>query len=228
MKNRIWGLLALIFLVMAIGACFIPFLFEYKIYNGLTKSYYMTDMINIVKTYVACPSEYIHFRIGFYIASGIGLVFTVLQLILAKARWLKIPAMAAVLAAAFFMGLCGHSLLDYMHYENYVGAWYSIEAGFYVVMVLLTITVILLTLGLLIRPKRTAVEAEGTVTAPTGPSGFPAEPQGQPFYPSAPPAPSAEDTSGITKQLMEYKQLLDTGVITQEEFDAKKKQILGL
>ena len=29
-------------------------------------------------------------------------------------------------------------------------------------------------------------------------------------------------------ELKKYKELLDTGVITQEEFDAKKKQILGL
>ena len=29
-------------------------------------------------------------------------------------------------------------------------------------------------------------------------------------------------------QLKEYKELLDSGVITQEEFDAKKKQLLGL
>ena len=31
-----------------------------------------------------------------------------------------------------------------------------------------------------------------------------------------------------TELLKKYKDLLDTGVITQEEFDAKKKQILGL
>ena len=36
------------------------------------------------------------------------------------------------------------------------------------------------------------------------------------------PAVSAAD------ELKKYKELLDTGVITQEEFDAKKKQLLGL
>ena len=30
------------------------------------------------------------------------------------------------------------------------------------------------------------------------------------------------------EHLKRYKQLLDAGVITQEEFDAKKKQLLGL
>ena len=29
-------------------------------------------------------------------------------------------------------------------------------------------------------------------------------------------------------ELKKYKELLDNGIITQEEFDAKKKQILGL
>ena len=29
-------------------------------------------------------------------------------------------------------------------------------------------------------------------------------------------------------ELKKYKELLDSGVITQEEFDAKKKQLLGL
>ncbi|HAH94421.1 MAG TPA: SHOCT domain-containing protein, partial [Dielma fastidiosa] len=31
-----------------------------------------------------------------------------------------------------------------------------------------------------------------------------------------------------TEQLRKYKSLLDDGIITQEEFDSKKKQILGL
>ena len=29
-------------------------------------------------------------------------------------------------------------------------------------------------------------------------------------------------------EITKFKQLLDTGIITQEEFDAKKKQLLGL
>lgn len=33
---------------------------------------------------------------------------------------------------------------------------------------------------------------------------------------------------GTAEELKNYKELLDSGVITQEEFDAKKKQLLGL
>ena len=39
-------------------------------------------------------------------------------------------------------------------------------------------------------------------------------------------APKTDDSA--TEQLKKYKELLDMGVITQEDFDAKKKQLLGL
>ena len=41
------------------------------------------------------------------------------------------------------------------------------------------------------------------------------------------PAKSCESIS-IHDELKKYKELLDSGIITQEEFDAKKKQLLGL
>lgn len=36
----------------------------------------------------------------------------------------------------------------------------------------------------------------------------------------------ADNQSSIPQQLMEYKELLDSGIITQEEFDTKKKELL--
>ena len=41
---------------------------------------------------------------------------------------------------------------------------------------------------------------------------------------------SAQGASAISSadELKKFKELLDMGVITQEEFDAKKKQLLGL
>ncbi|MFT8709685.1 MAG: PH domain-containing protein [Sporolactobacillus sp.] len=41
---------------------------------------------------------------------------------------------------------------------------------------------------------------------------------------------SAAETKTVSAadELLKYKQLLDAGVLTQEEFDAKKKQLLGL
>ncbi len=40
-------------------------------------------------------------------------------------------------------------------------------------------------------------------------------------------APTSSNTDYIA-ELAKFKELLDMGVITQEEFDAKKKQLLGL
>lgn len=52
------------------------------------------------------------------------------------------------------------------------------------------------------------------------------EDNNKPIMPESPkiesPAPSAAD------ELLKYKSLLDAGAITQEEYDAKKKQLLGL
>lgn len=40
--------------------------------------------------------------------------------------------------------------------------------------------------------------------------------------------PTPKNNVDHAQELIKFKQLLDTGVITQEEFDAKKKQLLGL
>lgn len=39
---------------------------------------------------------------------------------------------------------------------------------------------------------------------------------------------SANANHGSTDELKKLKELFDAGIITQEEFDAKKKQLLGL
>jgi predicted Zn-dependent peptidase len=41
-------------------------------------------------------------------------------------------------------------------------------------------------------------------------------------------APVAEDTNSQIAELQQLAQLKEQGILTQEEFDAKKKQILGL
>ena len=45
---------------------------------------------------------------------------------------------------------------------------------------------------------------------------------------TATPPPQAGLSPDITKQLTDLKGLLDSGILTQEEFDSKKKQILAL
>lgn len=63
---------------------------------------------------------------------------------------------------------------------------------------------------------------------------FPAPDEPAPQYTPAPEipisAPVAPQSNAkyISEELVEYKKLLDMGIITQEEFDLKKKQLLGL
>lgn len=42
------------------------------------------------------------------------------------------------------------------------------------------------------------------------------------------PETQAVNAAGDAEELKKYKELLDDGIITQEEFDAKKKQLLGI
>ena len=46
--------------------------------------------------------------------------------------------------------------------------------------------------------------------------------------PAAPTTIKQEVPASNADELKKYKELLDMGAITQEEFDAKKKQLLGL
>lgn len=39
---------------------------------------------------------------------------------------------------------------------------------------------------------------------------------------------TVENTTDVSAELKKFKELLDSGIITQDEFDAKKKQLLGL
>ena len=55
----------------------------------------------------------------------------------------------------------------------------------------------------------------------------PVQAQPQPVRPQVQPQ-ATQPVVDETELLKKYKELLDTGVITQEEFDAKKKQLLGL
>ena len=45
---------------------------------------------------------------------------------------------------------------------------------------------------------------------------------------AAAPAEPAAAGAGTAGELKKFKDLLDSGVITQEELDAKKKELLGL
>lgn len=48
----------------------------------------------------------------------------------------------------------------------------------------------------------------------------------QPQYADAPPPPPAASTDDMVTQLTQLKDLLDSGVLTQAEFDGQKQKIL--
>jgi hypothetical protein len=86
--------------------------------------------------------------------------------------------------------------------------------------------------GLLRGVARTAVIA-GTATAVSNnvsrrqSERWASQNQAQPGYMApAQPVPAAQDDTAA--QLQQLAQLKDQGILTQEEFDAKKKQILGI
>ena len=65
--------------------------------------------------------------------------------------------------------------------------------------------------------------------APTNDTVVPATPVAPVVAPvTAPVSPAPMTQSDAADALRRFKDLLDSGVITQEEFNAKKKQLLGL
>lgn len=52
--------------------------------------------------------------------------------------------------------------------------------------------------------------------------------QPAPAAPAAPTPAAAVGTEDLAAQLTQLKALVDQGILTQEEFDAKKKQLLGI
>jgi hypothetical protein len=85
--------------------------------------------------------------------------------------------------------------------------------------------------GLVGTMARTAVIA-GTATATANAVNSRAQSKAAAQQPEpsqqAPAAPAAGGPDDLTAQLTQLKALVDQGILTQDEFDAKKKQLLGI
>jgi hypothetical protein len=90
--------------------------------------------------------------------------------------------------------------------------------------------------GLVGMAARTAVVA-GTATAVSGRVAHNQQqkhaaaappPEVQPVAPAAPPPAAAAEEPAYMAELTQLAQLRDQGILSPEEFEAKKKQILGL
>ncbi|HEX2392127.1 MAG TPA: SHOCT domain-containing protein [Solirubrobacterales bacterium] len=55
-----------------------------------------------------------------------------------------------------------------------------------------------------------------------------AQAEAQPAAPAPPPAPAPASGDSLINQLKQLGELKDQGILTEEEFSAKKAQILGL
>ena len=73
------------------------------------------------------------------------------------------------------------------------------------------------------RPKRPRTQQAPAAAAP--PAAAQPAPAGVPAPTSAAPAPASNEE--MYADLQRLKELLDAGILTQAEFDAKKQQILG-
>ncbi len=73
-------------------------------------------------------------------------------------------------------------------------------------------------------PRRVARRTARRTTRRVAGANEPApEPQAAPA-----PAPAAPDEADYTAEIQQLAQMKDQGIITEEEFEAKKKQILGI
>lgn len=153
----------------------------------------------------------------------IGLVWVILQLVTKIKQYkivtLSIAVLQTVVLVIFLIRslemLITDSLSFYFEFSPNIGYYIMIGMG----LVNLTIPVI----ELLKKRREKAIvlepmedneqeEAKGDTV-----EGAPTTPETQ-----------AVNAAGDTEELKKYKELLDDGIITQEEFDAKKKQLLGI
>lgn len=66
------------------------------------------------------------------------------------------------------------------------------------------------------------------ISKSTQPTYAPVQPQQPIIYPSSTPNVTNNTNQNNIEELKGIKELLDSGIITQEEFDIKKKQLLNL
>ena len=113
-------------------------------------------------------------------------------------RNLIVSIVHTVIMSLFYIYSCGFAKADHISYR------YEYSIG-WLSFVIITLNVIALVLAVLITFGRVRPTSVKVIEEPT-----------------------IEKKSESVDDLKAYKELLDTGVITQEEFDKKKKEFLGL
>ena len=238
--KRVFSILALIFFILGIAVCFMPI-----VYIGgrhVSEISFFED--------VGEPA-FEAFRI-FCAIFFIPVVVVLFLSIFLKTNVLKIVSLGLI--AVVFVTY--HTASAFLVYEYYYSP-FKLSLGFYIITFLflaalgLSIANVIVSSIIYKREQRAAALQKQSAASQTYP-GAPVQqmnygyqtPQFNMGYqmPTPPPSnhpqqfnmgyqtqtPPPSNNIGVPEQLMEYKKLLDLGVITPEEKDAKKKQLLGL
>lgn len=154
----------------------------------------------------------------------IGLVWTVLQSFIKLKKQRLVTLSIATVQTVVLVVFLIRSLEEFfppntlMWYEEF-----SPNVGFYIMIALALVNVAIPVIEFLKKRREKAIVLEPM-------EDIEQEEVNCDIVEDAPTNPEAQAVNAVSdvEELKKYKELLDSGIITQEEFDAKKKQLLGI
>jgi len=152
----------------------------------------------------------------------IGLLWTVLQIFtkLKKHRFVtfSIAAVQTVVLVVFLIRSLKTIFSDALGYDDF-----SPNVGFYIMIALALVNLTIPVIEFLKKRREKAIVLEPM-------EDIEQEEVNCDIVEDAPTNPKTQAVNAVSdvEELKKYKELLDSGIITQEEFDAKKKQLLGI
>lgn len=197
-KNR--NILELVLRIIILGALFIPFYVGYRYWQyEPSLTYHGIKALKDTENL----SWFSIINLGgilFIIVLILGIVFSILQLLgKGKKSNNKLVAVISVLELLTFL-VSAVMTLTYTLDTEY---WYQDivpNTGFFMLSILIIVSTVLCVVGYIHAKKQGIIDEE----------------------------PLKQDSNNFSSNIEDLKKLLDNGLITQEEYDAKKKQILGL
>lgn len=212
MKNRTASLTALILLSLFVLLSFMPIVFGEIYWKASTPGVgHYSQVSNSGISFfsnVALPGFFTWIAVFILVFSVFGIVILLMQYIGKSNKLTCFSRYVAIIPTVLFIVLSVLVFLKHVPYgtgegtatSGYYGYWTYVPAwGFYIECALLIATSVICMLS------KTSAKSSQTEYAPR-----------------------RYIEHSTTDELKKYKELLDIGVITQEEFDAKKKQLLGL
>ncbi len=213
MKVKVRNLIEVIMQGLAILLLFLPGMFYENIWRRdlyyWTKTPWGDGYVSFVSKMGQAGG---FFGVLALIAVVVGLILFIVQLVSnGEKSNLKIAIVPPCLQLVFV--LVSSLFLEQSHttYESYYG--YELSFLFFIEMALLIAIALIAVIGYFKASK------EGIIDA-SAPAGFAAAPANQNVI--------TEEQRILSQQLIENKKMLDAGMITPEEYEARKKQLLNL